>query len=127
MEKNPKILVVDDDPDFVVATSAVLKSKAYQVVVARDGEEGIRKMKEERPDLVLLDILMPGKDGFVAADEISHDPAISSIPVLALTSFSESLGQPFPFKVTGYLQKTISADDLLQKVAEHTGKRGSRA
>ncbi len=119
MAKNYKILLVDDDPDFVKITSRILQSKAYQVVSAGDGDQGLKKMREEKPDLVLLDIMMPGMDGYVTADEISKDPALSKVPVVALTSFAESLGAPFPFKVVGYLQKTVKPEELLQMVAKH--------
>ena len=124
MAKNYKILLVDDDPDFVKVTSRILQSKAYQVVSAADGDEGLNKMRKEKPDLVLLDIMMPGKDGYVVADEISKDPILSKIPVVALTSFTESLGStPFPFNVTQYLQKTVKPEELLQAVAKHLTER----
>ena len=124
MDTKPKILLIDDDPDFVQATTLVLKSKPYQISVAYNGEEGLRKLRAEKPDLILLDILMPEKDGFIVADEMSKDPAVSSIPVLALTSFTESLGQPFPFKVSEYLQKTIKPNDLLEKIEKHLKRLG---
>ena len=126
MDAHPKVLVVDDDPDFVAATSVVLRSKSYVVVVASDGAEGVRKMREERPDIVLLDMLMPGTDGFTAADQIGRDPVLSAIPVLALTSFSESLGQPFPLKVSEYLEKTTKPNELLEKIEKHLASSKSR-
>ena len=122
MDKKPKILLIDDDPDFVQVTCRVLQTKSYQIVVANNGEDGLRKMRAEKPDLVLLDIMMPEKDGFEVANEISRDPSISNIPILALTSFSESLGQPFEFKTSEYLQKTIEPADLLEKIAKHLGR-----
>jgi len=123
MAKSYKILLVDDDPDFVKVTSRILRSKAYQVVSAGDGVECLKKMREEKPDLVLLDIMMPGMDGYVAADEISKDPALSKVPVVALTSVTESLGAPFPFQVAEYLQKTVKPEELLRTVAKHlTGR-----
>jgi len=119
MDRMPKILIVDDDLDFVQVTSRILGTMPYQIVVANNGEEGLQKMRTEKPDLILLDIMMPQKDGFIVADEMSSDPDISNIPVLALTSFSESLGQPFPFKVSEYLQKTIKPAELLEKIDKH--------
>ncbi len=119
MAKSYKILLVDDDPDFVKVTSRILQSKSYRVISATDGAEGLQKMRDDKPDLVLLDIMMPGMDGYVAADQISKDPVLSKIPVLALTSFSESLGAPFQFKVAGYLQKTVKPEELLGMVAKH--------
>ncbi len=124
MERKPKILLVDDDADFVQTTSKVLKSKPYQVIVAYNGEEGLRKAREEKPDLVLLDIMMPVKDGFLAAAEFNEDPAISKIPVLALTSFSESLGQPFAFEFDEYLKKPIKPDELIAVVEKHLKRLG---
>jgi len=124
MERKPKILLVDDDADFVQATSRVLKTKPFQIIVAYNGEEGIRKIREEKPDLVLLDIMMPVKDGFVVANELKRDPVISKIPVLALTSFSESLGQPFPFEVSEYLSKPIKPNELIVTIEKHLKRLG---
>jgi len=117
MDKQQKILIIDDDPDFVESISHILKAKSYDVIVAENGEEGIQKIRSEKPDLVLLDILMPKKDGYLVADEISKDSQISNIPVLALTSVIETLGPPpFPFNVSGYLQKSVSPADLLTNI-----------
>ena len=80
MDRKPKILLIDDDPDFVQVTCRVLQTKSYQIVVANNGEEGLRKIRAEKPDLVLLDIMMPEKDGFDVADEISKDPGYFQYP-----------------------------------------------
>jgi two-component system alkaline phosphatase synthesis response regulator PhoP len=120
MDRKPKILLIDDDPDFIEVTSRVLQTRSYQVVVANNGEEGIRKVKDERPDLILLDIMMPEKDGYAVADAMSKDPTTAGIPILALTSVIESLGPPpFPFKVSEYLDKTTKPGDLLEKIEKH--------
>lgn len=124
MDRKPKILLVEDDPDFQKITNRVLQSKSFQVVIADNGAEGLRKMRSEKPDLILLDIMIPEKDGFVVADEMSKDPTIASIPVLALTSFSESIGQPFPFKVSEYLPKSTKPADLLAKIEKHLKNLG---
>ncbi len=124
MERRPKILVVDDDADFVQATSRVLKSKPYQVIVAYNGEDGLQKAREEKPDLVLLDIMMPVKDGFAVAEEFKKDPSISKIPVLALTSFSESLGQPFTFEVAEYIKKPVRPNQLIEILEKHLKRLG---
>jgi two-component system alkaline phosphatase synthesis response regulator PhoP len=126
MAKKAKILVVDDDHDFVEVTKTILEGAAYEVAVAYDGKEGLGKAKKEKPDLILLDIVMPEKDGFVTADEIRKDPSLAKIPVLAITSFSGGdLGQPFPFEVEEYIMKTISPKDLLSKVGAHLKNKGS--
>jgi len=122
MQRRPKILLVDDDVDLVEVMSGALQSKAYDVVVAYNGQEGLEKAKKEKPDLVILDILMPVADGFTFADEFRKDPVLAKVPVLALTSFSESLGQPFPFEVSEYIVKPIRPRDLVAKVEKFLQK-----
>jgi len=124
MKQRPKILLVDDDVDLVKVMSGALESKAYKVLVAYNGQEGLEKARKEKPDLVVLDILMPVADGFTFADQFSKDPALAKIPVLALTSFSESLGQPFPFEVSEYIVKPIKPKDLVAKVEEFLKRAG---
>ena len=124
MKQRPKILLVDDDVDLVKVMSGALESKAYEVLVAYDGQEGLEKARKEKPDLVILDILMPEVDGFAFADQFRKDPVLAKIPVLALTSFSESLGQPFPFEVSEYIVKPIKPKDLVAKVEESLKKAG---
>ena len=92
MEKKAKILLIDDDADFAESTKIVLESKPYDVIVAHDGDKGLQKAKQENPDLILLDVIMPVKDGFTAAEQLKKDPDLSRIPVLMLTSFAARLG-----------------------------------
>jgi two-component system alkaline phosphatase synthesis response regulator PhoP len=125
MKQRPKILLVDDDVDLVTEMRGALESKAYEVVVAYNGQEGLEKARKEKPDLVVLDILMPVADGFIFADQFRKDPSLAKVPVLALTSFSESLGQPFPFEVSEYIMKPIKPRDLVAKVEEFLKKTGS--
>jgi two-component system alkaline phosphatase synthesis response regulator PhoP len=125
MKQRPKILLVDDDADLVTVMRGALESKAYEVIVAYNGQEGLEKAKKEKPDLVVLDILMPVADGFVFADQFRKDPSLAKTPVLALTSFSESLGQPFAFEVSEYIMKPIKPRDLVAKVEEFLKKAGS--
>ncbi|MCD6391138.1 MAG: response regulator [Dehalococcoidia bacterium] len=124
MKQRPKILLVDDDVDLVKVMRGALESKAYEVVVAYNGQEGLEKARKEKPDLVVLDILMPEANGFTFADQFRKDPVLAKIPVLALTSFSESLGQPFPFEVSEYIVKPIKPKDLVAKVEESLKKAG---
>ena len=125
MKQRPKILVVDDDVDLVAVMKGTLESKPYDVIVAYNGKEGLEKAKKEKPDLILLDIMMPVMDGFNFAEQFGKEPSLSKIPVLALTSFSESLGQPFPFQVAEYLRKPLKPKELIAKVEEHLKKTGS--
>ncbi|MFC1933925.1 two-component system response regulator [Chloroflexota bacterium] len=126
MEKRAKILLIDDDIDFVAATKAVLESKPYEVIVAHEGEEGLQKAKEENPDLILLDIIMPVKNGFIAAEQLKKDPQLSKIPVIMLTSFS-SRGQEtsiprsrgLTLESEDYIEKPVTPAELLDRVNQH--------
>jgi two-component system, OmpR family, alkaline phosphatase synthesis response regulator PhoP len=124
MKRKPKILVIDDDVDLVAVMKGTLEGRPYEVVVAYNGKEGLEKAKKENPDLILLDIMMPVMDGFNFAEQFGKDPSLVKIPVLALTSFSDSLGQPFPFQVSEYLRKPLKPKELIAKVEEHLKKRG---
>ena len=131
MEKKAKILLVDDDVDFVEATKIILESKPYQVIVAYEGDEGLRKAREEKPDLILLDVIMPVKDGFTAAEQLKKDPQLSKIPILMLTAFSTMGGEtsiPFSRGLTleaeDYIDKPISPEELLARVDKHLKKVG---
>jgi CheY-like chemotaxis protein len=129
MGKSPKILIVDDDPVFVQSTSEALRSKPYDVVVAYDGETGIAKAKSEKPDLVLLDIMMPVLDGFDTAREFATEPTLSGIPVIALTCYSESLGKPYEDDVyhdfDAYVQKPVRTKELIEVIEKHLNKPGA--
>lgn len=123
MKDKAKILLVDDDEDFVEATKLVLESKPYEVVVAYDGDEGLAKARQERPDLIILDIIMPVKDGFNAAEQLKKDPELRDIPVLMLTSFSQKVGetslsvsQGLTLDTEDYVDKPVSPEDLLKRV-----------
>lgn len=130
MRKEAKILLVDDDPDFLESTKLVLESKPYQVVTALDGDEGLRKAREESPDLILLDIIMPAKDGFAVAEHLKRDPQLSQIPVVMLTSFSQRVGetslsvsQGLSLEAEDYIEKPISPQALLERVAKWLARR----
>ncbi|MBM4445900.1 MAG: response regulator [Chloroflexi bacterium] len=123
MKSKTKILLVDDDKDFVEATKLVLESKPYEVVVACNGDEGLAKARQEKPDLIILDIIMPVKDGFSAAEQLKKDSELKKIPVIMLTSFSEkggetslSVSQGFTLDTEDYVDKPVSPQELLQRV-----------
>ena len=129
MVKTAKIMLVDDDPDFVESTKIVLESKPYQVIVASNGDEALHKARKEKPDLILLDIIMPGKDGFTVAELIKKDTQLSRIPLLMLTSFStKGSGTGIPrsrgmsLEAEDYINKPVSPQDLLGIVEKHLKK-----
>ena len=132
MEKKAKILLVDDDIDFVEATKIVLESKPYEVIVAYEGDEALRKAREENPDLILLDIIMPVKDGFTAAGQFKKDPQLSKIPVIMLTSYSSRRGETsipvsrgLELEAEDYVEKPISPEELLSRVEQYLKRVGS--
>ena len=123
MAVKAKILIVDDDPDFVDATRTVLESEAYDVSVAFDGDEGLAKARAERPDLIILDIIMPDKDGFVVCEELKSDPNLADVPVMMLTSFAERKGetslavtQGMMLEAEDYVDKPVRPKELLKRV-----------
>ena len=132
MEKKAKILLVDDDIDFVESTKIILESKPYEVIVAYEGDEGLRKAREENPDLVLLDIIMPVKDGFTAAEQFKKDPQLSKIPVIMLTSYSSRKGETsipvsrgLELEAEDYVEKPVSPTELLNIVGKYLKRVGS--
>jgi len=129
VKRKAKILLIDDDADFVESTKIVLESKPYEVIVAFDGDDGLRKAREESPDLILLDVIMPVENGFTAAQQLKKDPKLSEIPVLMLTSYAtKGAGTGIPrsrgleVEYEDYIDKPVSPDDLLAIVAKHLKK-----
>jgi len=131
VERKARILIVDDDADFAESTKTVLESKPYEVIVAVNGNEGLRKAREEKPDLILLDIIMPVQDGFTAAEHFKKDPELAKIPVLMLTSYAmkgSGTGIPrsrgYELEAEDYIDKPVSPKDLLAIVGKHLKKAG---
>ena len=129
-----KILVVDDDPDILEAISMILDSQGYKVVTARDGMEGLANLKAEKPDLLILDLLMPKMDGFAVCKEL-QDPRwakYKGIPILILTSVREEasrrryeLETGLELDVDDYVEKPVSPDTLLERVGRLIKRKGS--
>ena len=127
-----KILVVDDDPDILDAITMILESQGYEVVTAQDGVEGLANLRAEKPDLMILDLLMPKLDGFAVCKEL-QDPRWSKyrdIPILILTSVREEasrrryeLETGLELDVDDYVEKPFSPDILLERVGRLIKKR----
>jgi CheY-like chemotaxis protein len=119
-----RILLIDDDHDFIEATRTVLESVPYEVIVAYDGDEGLEKAQEERPDLVLLDIIMPTQDGFHVCEKLKSDPELWHIPVIMLTSLSQrisdtafSVQDGMMLEADDFIDKPVRPTELLARVA----------
>jgi two-component system alkaline phosphatase synthesis response regulator PhoP len=124
-----KILLVDDDRDFVEATRIVLESAPYNVAVAYDGDEALRKVKEVDPDLIILDIIMPEQHGFKVCEALKSDPELSQIPVIMLTSLSQQMGETafslsdgMMLEADDYVDKPVAPEELLRRVKKFLGK-----
>ena len=124
MNKPPNILVVDDDPNFVVVMKSVLESKGYNVEAAYDSKEAMEKIERLKPDLILLDIMMEKlTDGFNICYKLKHDPEMKNIPVLAVSAITERTGFKFSpatdgeyFEADDYVEKPVKPTDLLERV-----------
>ena len=126
MSKQTKILLIDDDPDLHSVVKKILEPKSYEVVSAYDGDEGLGKVVEERPDLIILDVMMPGKHGFEVCRELKTDEKyhfFSNIPVLMLTVYPEdrekahlSIREGMMMEAEDYLQKPVDPQELVNRV-----------
>ncbi len=130
MEKN-KILIVDDDADIVETMKVVLESKSYEVTSASNGKECLERLEEQKPDLIILDVMMTRKDeGFGVCRELKKSPRYKDIPILMLTALKEKTGFDFEkeagnqdwLPVESFIHKPIQPDQLVQRVEELLGK-----
>ncbi len=122
--KSAKILVVDDDPDFVEAMRLTLEPNGYQVVSAANGDEGMSKVATEQPDLVLLDVIMSSVlDGLRMSQRMQENAEHRRIPILMVTSIANTdYASLFPtdeyIAIDGFLSKPVAPAILLQRVTE---------
>lgn len=127
MGKSAKILVVDDDPDMREALQIILESADHTVVTAEDGVQCLAKLKEEQPDLLILDLLMPRMDGFEVCKALK-DPRhakYGSMPIIILSSVREDVSQRryeletgVQLDVDDYVEKPIESATLLERVGK---------
>jgi CheY-like chemotaxis protein len=131
-----RVLVVDDDPDMRLAIASVLKSRSYHVIEASDGFQALKKLKDDKPDIMLLDLLMPGMDGFSVVRELeeSRKQGYPDIPILVISSVREEASQRRyelelgrKLAVDDYIEKPIEPFVLLQRVEKLLSKGGKDA
>jgi len=112
MAEKKKVLIIDDDPDDVELVKMALKGKPYDIIVAWDGKEGVEKAKAEKPEAIILDIMMPEKDGFWTCKQLKADDELANIPVLVLTAVGQK------FSTTTYARSeglTLESEDYIEK------------
>lgn len=119
------VLVVDDEPSIVKMVESRLKSAAYQVVTAAGGEDGLRKCRFYKPDIVILDIMMPDISGDAVAEAMSDDPALCHIPIVFLTAILKKGEIPKPSDTDGhyYLAKPFEGKELLNVIQRVLGRK----
>ena len=113
-----KILVVDDEPDIQQLISRRLKSNGYEVATAGSGDEALKKMPEIRPDLIILDVMMPPPNGFQVCRTLKDDPKYQKIPIILLTARSTESDQFWGMESgsDAYVTKPYNPEELLTKV-----------
>ena len=123
MEKQPYILVVDDDPDILDAVTTILDTQPYRLGTARDGKQCMAKISEEIPDLLILDLLMPRMDGWGVIREMRSEPRFNNVPIMILTTVIEDasrrryeLETNMAMDVQDYVQKPVRPDELIRRV-----------
>ena len=112
------ILVVEDDPKSLVLTRDLLQASGYTTIEAIDGEQGVELAKAKKPDLILMDILMPKMDGYAACHAIKTDKATREIPVVMLTAMGYELNKELAKRLGagGYITKPFSRQELLDVI-----------
>ncbi len=125
-----KVLMIDDDPEFVEAITNILDARGYDVVSAGDGKDGVAKAKREKPDIILLDVMMTTKsEGFDVARELSKDENLKGTPVIMLTGVRKEMNLPFGFEpdadwlpIAVFLEKPVKPEVLLKAIEDNIKK-----
>ena len=115
-----KILLVDDEKDMVELVASRLKASNYTVILAYDGQEALDKAHKEKPDLIILDLMLPKIDGYKVCAMLKHDVRYSSIPIILFTARAQELDKVTDeeVKADAYITKPFEAQALLAKIKE---------
>ncbi len=114
MTEKKRILLVDDEPDFCAIVQGDLEKEGFAVEVAYDGVEGLAKIRDNPPDVVVLDVMMPEMDGYAVCKKIKQDPQLKEIPVVMLTAVASHVSST---RYSHYDGMSMDADDYLPKPA----------
>lgn len=123
MERQPYILIVDDDPDILEGILTILETQPYRLATARDGKQCMSMLAEEVPDVLILDLLMPHMDGWGVIREMRSEPRYAKVPIMILTTVIEDasrrryeLETGMAMDVQNYVQKPAKPADLIQRI-----------
>lgn len=127
-EETPTILIVDDNPNNIKIVALILRSLQYKIVIATNGEQAIELVDQTRPDLILLDIMMPKMDGFEACAIIKAKEENANVPVIFITALNdpESLVKGFKAGGVDYITKPFNKDELVSRVKTHLDLKQTR-
>jgi CheY-like chemotaxis protein len=122
-----KVLVIEDEPDIAGGLEARLDLEGYKVVIAKDGQEGVERARAEKPDLILLDIMIPLLNGYDVLNLLKSDPHTKGIPVIVLTALPhvEDAENAFQAGAEDFINKPYTNERLMQKVYKYLPKKGS--
>ena len=114
-----RVLIVDDEPNVLLSLQFLMKNAGYDVRTARDGEEALAEIAREKPDILLLDVMMPKLDGFTVCQRLRADPATKVLPVIMLTARSRDVEREkgLSLGANDYITKPFSTTHLLESVA----------
>ena len=123
MSDKKRILVVDDEPDFASIVQGNLEKEGFEVDVAYDGVEGLEKVKQNPPDAIVLDVMMPEKDGYEMCAELKNDPKYADIPIVLLTAVASrvtstrySYHDGMSTEADDYIAKPASSEDIIESI-----------
>ena len=113
-----RILIVDDEPNIVTSLEFLMRESSYEVRVARDGEEALRRVESFRPDLILLDVMMPQRSGFEVCQKIRENPAFRDVKIVVLTAKGRELekNRGLDLGANAYVTKPFSTKELMSTV-----------
>jgi DNA-binding response OmpR family regulator len=119
------VLIIEDEKLIIVSTQMVLEAAGFRVESATNGEDGIAKARSQTPDLILLDIMMPGIDGWETLTRLKRDGATANIPVVIFTAREHSRGHQKSAEMgaVDYFRKPFEPDELIELVEKHVGQR----
>lgn len=118
-----KVLIVDDEPNIVISLEFLMKREGFEVSIARDGEEALRKVEETVPDLILLDVMMPKKSGFEVCQQLRANPAFAGLKIIMLTAKGRDteVTKGLDLGADAYMTKPFSTKDLAAQVRSLLG------
>ena len=114
-----KVLVIDDSKTELMALTDILQKQGMQVCTAENGEDAMKRLAEDKPDLILMDVVMPGQNGFQLTRAISRDPLYADVPIIMCTSKNQETDRVWGMRqgARGYITKPVDAAELQAKIA----------